>query len=219
MSDAQTPRSGAGLAFIDTRAQHQIGRWTQLHTYTVTVLPNDAVVVPITLSVPAGTRPGDYEGSVSATTLSGVQYTNGGTRTVIHFTKRCLIYLRVLGRASAGLQILGARLADPPSTTQHRRTIFTVALKNTGTVIATPTTTVMTFVGRAKTYTLRPTIRAVTGGVSTIVGFDLSRTLPAGTYRASIGLLYNVLPQYPGPDQQRRATWDGVVIVPASAGR
>lgn len=211
VGDAVTPPQGGGLSFQDVGTQHQIGRWTNLNTVSVTVPPYRITYVPMTVTVPAGARPGDYEGSISATTVGGVEITQGRFHTFIHTTKRCLVYLRVAGHASAGVRIVRAGLVSP-----YKAPILAVALKNTGTLIAVPTATVMTFQGPQKTYTLRAAIGTIVAGASTTIAFNLSRALPRGAYKVSIAMSYNVRPTYggySGPFQQMQTRWSGTVVV------
>jgi hypothetical protein len=215
VSDAVTPPKGAGLSYSDGGVQHQIGLWTQLSAMTVTVSPNAATLVPITVRVPSSARPGDYEGSIAATTVSGLTLTQGRARSIFHFTQRCLVYLRVLGHASAGLRIAHVGFMTAP----NKRAVFGITLTNTGTLIDRPATSLVTLIGSRKTYTVRPLIGMITAGASTIVGFDLGQAVPAGTYTVRIAIIFFVRPTYAGPYQQLQTTWTGHVVVAGGFGK
>lgn len=209
VGDAVTPANGGGLSFHDTGAQHGVGRWSRLGDSSVVVPPYKIEYVPITVTVPSGVKPGEYAGSISATTVVGVQFTQGRIKTTIHATKRSLIFVRVSGHASLGLKIVRAGQVIPA-----KHAILDVTLRNTGTVIARPATTIVTFIGAKKTYTLHPMIGIVTAGASTTLSLDVSRGLPHGTYTVTVLINYLVEPQNEGPPvQQMRTSWSGTMVV------
>ena len=208
--DGMTPPVGAGITFSENLPQRQIGRWAHLDTTRVMVLPRQYVVVPLRLAVPATARPGEYEGAISATSQQAVTVAAGGRRYLIHGTRRCLVFLRVSGAATAGLAIVGARLASGASPAP----LLAVSLRNTGSVTAQPLSTRITVGHAHRTATVQAAIGTVSGGASTVVYLPLQGRMAPGAYPVSIVLTYLAHTSATGPVQRLRAAWHGAVVVP-----
>ncbi len=212
-SDAINSPGGLSVTFVeDPRRQREIGNWFHIRNTTVTVAPKTALLVPVTLQVSPSARPGQYEGSVSATNLQGGSVTQGRATINVRGRVRCTILLRVIGQGSAGLRIdkVGALYRA-----QHN--LLTVTFKNTGTVFANPVTAVMTFRDIAhpdKSYTLRRYIGLVLGGNAATAIFDLNRFVPVGAYQARIQLTYRAKLTPASAPNYLHATWNGRVVVP-----
>src|SRR5919202_814497 len=176
-SDARTPSQGAGIVVSYAGPQREIGTWIHIATQTVTVAPNHVTFVPIKVSIPASVRPGEYQGAISAVDLHPTTITQGGLHYRISFRRTLAVVLRVLGPASAGLQIVRARLVAP-----GKHAVLALTLKNTGTVIDHPIATLMTFTGPHTSYTQRSMIGALTASAPTTVMLAIGRTLPPATY-------------------------------------
>jgi hypothetical protein len=196
-----------------TGSQREIGTWIHIATQTVTVAPNHVTFVPIKVSIPGSVRPGEYQGAISAVDLHPATITQGRLHYRISFRRTLAVVLRVLGRASAGLQIVRARLIAP-----GKRAVLTLTLKNTGTVIDHPITTLMTFTGPHTTYTQRLLIGALTAGAPTTVMFAIGRTIPPATYRLRMQITYLAHLSNGAAAQLFRAEWTGTVTVPAGVG-
>src|SRR5919199_2993546 len=170
-SDARTPSQGAGIAVSYAGPQREIGTWMHIATQTVTVAPNHITFVPIKVSIPSSVRPGEYQGAIGAVDLHPTTITQGHLHYRISIRRTLAVVVRVLGPASAGLQIVRARLAP------NKRAVLALTLKNTGTVIDHPIATLMTLTGLHTTYTQRPLIGALTAGARTTVLLAIGRTL------------------------------------------
>ena len=212
-SDARTPSQGAGIVVSYAGPQREIGTWIHIATSTVTVAPNHVTFVPIKVSIPGSVRPGEYQGAINAVDLHPTTITQGHLRYRISIRRTLAVVLRVLGPASAGLQIVRARLVAP-----DKRAVLALTLKNTGTVIDHPIATLMTLTGPHMSYTQRPLLGAVTAGDSTAVMFALGRTIPPATYRLSIQITYLAHLSNGAAAQPFRAQWTGRVTVPAGVG-
>jgi Bacterial protein of unknown function (DUF916) len=212
-SDARTPSQGAGIVVSYAGPQREIGTWIHIATQTVTVAPNHVAFVPIKVSIPASVRPGEYQGAISAVDLHPATITQGRLHYSISIRRTLTVVLRVLGPASAGLQIVRARLVAP-----GKHAVLALTLKNTGTVIDHPIATLMTFTGPHTTYTQRPLIGALTAGDSTIVMLAIGRTLPPATYKLSIQITYLAHLSNGAAAQPFRAQWTRTVTVPTGVG-
>jgi hypothetical protein len=212
-SDARTPSQGAGIVMSDAGPQREIGTWMHIATQTVTVAPNHITFVPIKVSIPRSVRPGEYQGAISAVDLQPMTITQGRLHYNISIRRTLAVVLRVLGPASAGLQIVRARLVAP-----GKRAVLALTLKNTGTVIDHPSATLMTLTGPHMSYTQRPLIGAVTAGDSTAVTIALDRAIPPASYRLRIQITYLAHLSNGAAAQQFRAQWTGTVSMPAGVG-
>jgi Bacterial protein of unknown function (DUF916) len=212
-SDARTPSQGAGIVVSYAGPQREIGTWIQIATQTVTVAPNHVTFVPIKVSIPASVRPGEYQGAISAVDLHPATITQGHLHYRISIRRTLTVVLRVLGPASAELQIARARLVAP-----DKRAVLALTLKNTGTVIDHPIATLMTFTGPQMSYTQRAVIGALTAGDSTTIMLTLGRTIPPATYRLSIQITYLARLSNGAAAQPFRTQWTGTVTVPAGVG-
>ena len=211
-SDARTPSQGAGIVVSDAGRQRQIGTWIHIATQTVTVAPNHVTFVPIKVSIPRSVRPGEYEGSINAVDLHPATITQGRLHYRISIRRTLVVALRVLGPASAGLQIVRARLAP------NKRAVLALTLKNTGTVIDHPIATLMTLTGPHTTYMQRPLIGALTAGARTTVLLAIGRTIPPATYRLRMQITYLAQLSNGAAAQPFRAEWTGTVTVAAGVG-
>jgi hypothetical protein len=211
VSDGSTPHLGAGIVFNSLGSQRAIGRWIQLGRSAVTVPAYSITFVPLTIHIPSSLQPGEYRGAIDAINEQGMTATQGNVHSTIHGDVRCLIYLRVKGRASAGLHVVQVAM-DPASGPQR----LNVTLQNPGTVIDYSITAAMTFVGPRGTYTMPALVGDITAGDSTTVTLNVDRTIPPGRYEASIRMTYFVALSYRAPVQRHSTSWHGTVAVPTS---
>jgi hypothetical protein len=177
----------------------------------VTVPAYSITFVPLTIHIPSSLQPGEYRGAIDAINEQGMTATQGNVHSTIHGDVRCLIYLRVKGRASAGLHVVQVAM-DPASGPQR----LNVTLQNPGTVIDYSITAAMTFVGPRGTYTMPALVGDITAGDSTTVTLNVDRTIPPGRYEASIRMTYFVALSYRAPVQRHSTSWHGTVAVPTS---
>ena len=212
-SDARTPSQGAGIVVSYTGPQREIGTWIHIAAPTVTVAPNHIRFVPMRVSIPGSVRPGEYEGAISAVDLQPETITQGHLHYRISIRRTLAVVLRVLGPASAGLQIMRARLVAP-----GKHAVLALTLKNTGTVIDHPIATLLTLAGPRTTYTQRPLIGAVTAGASTTIMWAVAGARSPITYRLSIQITYLAHLSNGAAAQPFRVQWTGTVTVPAGVG-
>lgn len=214
VSDVRTKPQGAGITFNNTSKQYTIGRWLSVANSTVTVAPNHVLFVGLRLAIPSSVRPGEYEGTINATNVQAQSITTGKTTIKIHGTIRCVVLLRVNGRASAGL-----RVAKTGVVQIGKQQVVGLTLQNTGTVTDRPTAAVITFYasGPRQPFTIRPTIDTIMGGDSTVVAFALKKALAPGAYRVTVQLTYLARLSPLAPAISLQSTWSGRLTVPSTS--
>lgn len=140
--DATNTTSG-GFAFGGQKdSRTTIGVWSSIGVTKITVKANSEIRVPLQVSVPSGTVPGDYAGGliiesppvVGSSSAAG----KGGAVTRIDVIQRqgVRIYLRVTGTATA--KMAPASLSWKSTSTAVE---FTLPMTNTGTIILHPKAT------------------------------------------------------------------------------
>ncbi|WP_432842105.1 WxL protein peptidoglycan domain-containing protein [Dactylosporangium sp. CA-092794] len=104
-SDAFTTSTGAIDLLAANRRPVDAGAWITIKTPQVTLQPQESVVVPFTLTVPAGATPGDHTAGI-VTSLA-----TGGPGSV-NLDRRLgsRVYLRVPGALSPALGVGGVRV-------------------------------------------------------------------------------------------------------------
>lgn len=214
VSDVHTKPQGAGITFNLSSKQYTVGRWLRVDNSTVTVAPNHVLFVGLHLNIPSSVRPGEYEGTINATNTQAQTITTGKTTIKIHGTVRCVVMLRVNGRASAGL-----RIAKTGVVLIGKQQVVGLTLQNTGTVTDRPTAAVITFTpsGPHKPFTIRPSIDTIMGGDSTVVAFALTQALAPGAYSVTVQLTYLAQLSPLAPAISLQSTWNGHLTVPSAA--
>ncbi len=208
IDEATTPASGAGITFITTRLT--LARWLRITTTQLTVGPQQYTIIPFQLTVPATVSPGEYAGAITVTNERPVLVKQGKSTSRVFLSNRCDILLRVTGQASAGLAITQAAVAG-----SSKQPALQLAVKNTGTVIDYPLSTVLTFQGLHKTYRVQARMGPIIGGHASVLAWPIDqRTLPPGTYVTSIQITYAAQKIYGGPPQRMTATWHGSLTIP-----
>jgi hypothetical protein len=73
-----------GISYnLPSAPRRQVGAWVRLPAGKVSVNAEKGAVIPFTLVVPRGTKPGQYVGGVSAYVPSGIRQTSGRTQVII----------------------------------------------------------------------------------------------------------------------------------------
>ncbi|MFE2009136.1 hypothetical protein [Streptomyces sp. NPDC059491] len=157
--------SGGGLAPAqETQKMAAVGAWLRLDSpSTITVRPKSRATVRFSLTVPAGTPPGSYLGSL--VTALRTPAVSGQVNTETRIAR--LVELTVPG--TADLQISLTELKHRPAGGSED---FTVTVRNTGNVLYTLTGTLNITGGDSpRTVPLTPTgIYVIPGGSTTLTG-------------------------------------------------
>ncbi|MFE5793944.1 hypothetical protein ACFQ8C_15395 [Streptomyces sp. NPDC056503] len=156
---------GGGLAPAqEGRKMAAVGAWLKLDSEaTVTVRPKSRATVRFSLTVPVGTPPGSYLGSL--VTALRTPAVSGGVNTETRIAR--IVELTVPG--TADLQVSLTELEHRPAGGGEE---FTVTVRNTGNVLYTFAGTLnITGAGSARTVPLTPTgIYVIPGGSATLTG-------------------------------------------------
>lgn len=139
--DGLTTSTGAFSLKSQKGTRLAIGTWTALTADTITVPANSERPVPFTISVPAGTNPGDYSGAliIQAAPVPGATADSNGTAVRIDVVQRqgVRIYLHVVGTAVVTMS------AGPLGYDRHNGTVtLTLPVTNTGNTTLHPTASV-----------------------------------------------------------------------------
>ncbi|MFI1394967.1 WxL protein peptidoglycan domain-containing protein [Streptomyces sp. NPDC020681] len=133
--DAFTTADGGFDLFAAKHKSTDVGSWVKLGKNVLSVPGRSHVIVPFTLSVPAGATPGDHTGGIVAS-LSAVRTDKKGSKVAVDQRVGARIYLRVAGD-------LKARLAVEDLNTSYHGTAnpfgtgsatITYTVRNTGNV-------------------------------------------------------------------------------------
>ncbi|MFB7936731.1 hypothetical protein [Streptomyces sp. NPDC056049] len=156
--------TGGGLAPAqEGQRMRAVGAWLKLESEaTVTVPPKSSATVRFSLTVPAGTPPGGYLGSL--VTALRTPAVSGGVNTETRIAR--LVELTVPG--TADLQVSLSELEHRPAGDGEE---FTVTVRNTGNVLYTFAGTLNITGGGARTVPLAPGgIYVIPGGSATVTG-------------------------------------------------
>jgi hypothetical protein len=140
--DATNTATGDFAFGAQTEKPLQVGVWSNIGRTTLTIKAHSVARVPLTVSVPAGTTPGDYAGGIIIQSPPVIGKTStsapGGAVSRIDVVQRqgVRIYLHVDGTATASL----ARSALSWKTSNNA-VAFTLPVTNTGTTILHPIVT------------------------------------------------------------------------------
>ena len=212
VADVVTPPQGGGMAYDDSG--RMLGRWLRLSVSRVTVQPYHITFVPVTLSVPNSTTPGEFEGAIGATNVQPETVTSGKYKFSLYLNRRCLVLVRVAGAATAGLRVTWVGIKHVGG-----RTLVAFQVRNTGTLIDYPLSTFATFAGATRVYSLAFRFGMLVANAVTTLVYDISRAVPDGNYQLRIRINYVARTRIDAPLQNLVTEWTGWLGVPSGAGR
>jgi hypothetical protein len=137
--DATTGQTSGAVYLDRTRPRLGVGGWVTLGARSVTLAPGRSTIVPVTVHVPAGARPGDHLGGIVAenATLTGASG-RGSLQIKIRHLTIAAVLVQVPGKTRAQLQVSGVRAGG-----EHGFQYVYVHLKNTGAFATKPTGTLL----------------------------------------------------------------------------
>ncbi len=212
-SDALTPPQGGGIAFNKGSNQRTIGRWLAVNAGNTSIsIPSKSyALVGLTLRVPSSVVPGQYIGAINGINARIAKIKRGQHTFNISGVVSCLVFLRVQGRASAGLKIGTVAIGHLSG-----HTLLMMHLQNTGTLIDQPIVT-LRFVGGGLT---RPIVASaalseILGMSATTEQLSIERFIhTAGTYQVHIDIANQVRLSETAPPTVTHLSWDGPLVVP-----
>lgn len=163
--DGETSAAGAFELKSQADPRAQVGSWVHNALSRITVKAQSQLSMPFSITVPVGTKPGDYAGGlmIQGLPIQGVTKNDNGTPMRIDVVQRqgVRIYLKVAGTAKTSLS------ASSATWTANAKTVtLRLAVKNTGNT------------------TLHPVVTAVVNPLfanSRTVSFDAPESVPPGT--------------------------------------
>jgi len=217
VSDVFTQPQGGGRAFNDVGPERNVGRWVSLASEgsVVTIPPRSARLIGMSIHVPTSVEPGEYEGTINGTNqqINAVQI---GKRIVrLQGTVRCIVYMRVTGPASVGVEISKVAVAHAQG-----HTLLTMVIENKGTIIARTSVLTVTFKGRAihQPYIFQAPIGSIMGKAAATMAFAIDHGVPSGAYTVTVRIDYQAQIAETGPLRAKQGTWSGSLVVTQGAG-
>ncbi len=129
-ADAFTPHGGGIDLLPEDQKSIDVGAWIRLDSDSITVKPQQTVVVPFTLTVPADATPGDHAGGIVTTTTTG----SGQFAVERRLGSRVLV--RVSGDLTPKLEVSQVSVSYPPEFNPLTSSIATITytVANSGNV-------------------------------------------------------------------------------------
>src|SRR5262245_3547841 len=108
--DATTGKTSGAVYLDRTKPRPGVGSWVTLGARSVTLGPRESVVVPISVHVPAGARPGDHLGGIVAENAAVTGATGRGALQIkVRHLTIAAVEVQVPGKTAAALRIAGAK--------------------------------------------------------------------------------------------------------------
>jgi Bacterial protein of unknown function (DUF916) len=187
--DATTGQTSGAVYLDSSKPRSGVGAWATLGASSVTLGPGQSRVIPVTVHVPAGARPGDHLGGIVAenealTSSNG----KGALRIKIRHLTIAAILVQVPGKAQAKMEIAGVRAGG-----EHGYQYVYLHLKNAGTVGTKPTGSLLISDASGKQIASRD-LKLDTFLPGTSIDYPVllpERALSPGGYTAAVELTYS----------------------------
>jgi hypothetical protein len=126
--DATTGKTSGAVYLDRTKPRPGVGSWVTLGASSVTLGPGESAIVPITVHVPAGARPGDHLGGIVAENAALTGATGRGALQIkVRHLTIAAVEVQVPGKTAAALRIGGAQAGG-----EHGYQYVYLRLANTG---------------------------------------------------------------------------------------
>ncbi len=186
--DATTGQTSGAVYLGRRMPRHGVGAWITLGASSVTLAPGQSQIVPITVHVSAGAKPGDHLGGIVAenaalTAASG----QGALQVKIRHLTIAAVEVQVPGHAATKFDVTGVRAGG-----QHGYQEVYLHLKNLGALTTKPFGTVLISSAGGKTVGTR-SLKLDTFLPGTAIDYPLllpKHALQPGKYHATIDLTY-----------------------------
>jgi hypothetical protein len=132
--DATTGQTSGAVYLDRSKPRRGVGAWITLGVGSVTLGPGQSQIVPITVHVPAGARPGDHLGGIVAENVALTQATGHGALQIkIRHLTIAAVEVQVPGDASTRFDATGARAGG-----EHGYQYVYLHLRNLGAFTTKP---------------------------------------------------------------------------------
>jgi hypothetical protein len=186
--DATTGQT-SGAVYLGRRMPRRgVGAWITLGAGSVTLGPGQSRIVPVTVHVPAGARPGDHLGGIVAENAALTQATGHGALQikVRHLTITAVL-VQVPGDAATSFDVTGVRAGG-----QHGYQYVYLHLKSPGALTTKPFGQVLISSADGRTVASR-SLKLDTFLPGTAIDYPLllpKQALSPGKYHATVRLTY-----------------------------
>ncbi len=186
--DATTGQTSGAVYLDRSKPRRGVGTWITLGAGSVTLGPGQSQLVPITVHVPAGARPGDHLGGIVAENAALTRSSgNGALQIKIRHLTIAAVEVQVPGKAATRFDATGARAGG-----EHGYQYVYVHLKNLGALTTKPTGQLLISGADGKPVATR-SLRLDTFLPGTAIDYPVllpKGALAPGKYRAAIDLTY-----------------------------
>jgi hypothetical protein len=187
--DATTGQTSGAVYLDGTKPRRDVGAWVTLGVRSVTLAPGQSRIVPITVHVPAGARPGDHLGGIVAenealTSSSG----KGALQIRIRHLTIAAVEVQIPGKAAARVEVGGVRAGG-----EHGYQYVYVHLTNSGALTTKPTGSLQVFDASGKQVASRD-LKLDTFLPGTAIDYPvllLQQALNPGSYTGKVELTYS----------------------------
>ena len=182
--DATTGQTSGAVYLARGKPRRDVGAWIHLSSERVTLAPGAQAVVPFTISVPAGVRPGDHVGGIVAEN-SAIQHSTGQGALQIRIKHLTIsaVELQLPGRPVARVVATGVKAGG-----LHGWQYVYVHLVNPGTIMVKPQGRLVVKTAAGRKDAARP-LQLDTFLPRTAIDYPVllpKQTLPPGSYTASV---------------------------------
>lgn len=190
--DATTGQTSGAVYLDRAKPRRGVGAWVTLGARSVTLAPGQSKVVPVTVHVPVGARPGDHLGGIVAENVALTEASGKGALQIkIRHLTIAAVLAQVPGQAKAQMQASGVRAGG-----EHGYQYVYVHLKNTGAFATKPTGTLRISDAAGKNVTSRA-LKLDTFVPGTAIDYPVllpKQALQPGSYTAKVDLTYAAAP-------------------------
>jgi len=187
--DATTGQTSGAVYFDGSKPRRDAGAWVTLGARSVTLGPGQSRIVPVTVHVPEGARPGDHLGGIVAenealTSSNG----KGALQIKIRHLTIAAVLVQVPGSAKARVDVGGVRAGG-----EHGYQYVYVHLRNTGALTTKPTGSLQVFDASGKQVVSRD-LKLDTFLPGTEIDYPVllpEQALAPGTYTGKVDLTYS----------------------------
>ena len=186
--DATTGQTSGAVYLDRLKPRKGVGAWVTLGARSVTLAPGQSKIIPVTVHVPAGARPGDHLGGIDAENEALTDASGKGARQIrIRHLTIAAVLVQVPGQARAQVDVDGVIAGG-----QHGYQYVYVHLRNTGAVATKPTGTLVVSDPSGKQVASRP-LKLDTFVPGTAIDYPVllpEKALQPGRYTAKVSLDY-----------------------------
>jgi hypothetical protein len=186
--DATTGQTSGAVYLDRSKPRRGVGSWITLGARSVPLAPGHSQVVPITVHVPAGARPGDHLGGIVAENAALTQSRGGGALQIrIRHLTIAAVEVQVPGNAATRIDVTAVRAGG-----EHGYQYVYLHLQNQGALTTKPTGQLLISGADGQPVATR-SLKLDTFLPGTAIDYPVllpKAALSPGRYRATVDLTY-----------------------------